>query len=510
MIIDKKYLDKQYIGRLCIGAVRFDLTQDENDMTLVHLAKLMSYIIDDHVNIIETLTNVYETEHPVYLKVLGNLIKFKVLEPNISNSAIRQKLINIFEKKVDNNTFTQVFQFIDATFSHIDSKAVANVDLDVEFNKMLKFILLNNNLKNINTLYNEFYEHDDSTEQYTSVVANVFKSYENSIVSKDITLDNTPDSIMKALGAAAKMGEEVRAIELFEHLRFVEKKRVAIAVGVSGTGKSMFLCHCTAEYLQRPKYNKKKNLLFYFTFENSQEETYIRIMANVLEIAIDDIKVLIKDEDEKRRLAEAFAAKIDVDTVLKIIELPPKKHSMATVEAEIKKELQRHPDAEVYAVALDYVDKMLPCDMSNKTKRYDQQLGDVVDDFKSLTRTFECAGLSVSQVNRIGAKKSKGQEDWNMTDIGGSWEKVENADIILLIDVENMYEEQGFNLVRFRNEKHRYAKDGSVITSIMKPQFAKFMEAPDNMTMEQMNKDRKGGKKGSPNDTTSGDPTKLF
>ncbi len=509
MIIDKKYLDKNYIGKLCIGALRFDLTKDENDMTLIHLAKLMSYIIDEHVNIIDTLTNVYESEHPIYLKVLGNIIKFKILEPNITNSTIKQKLIDTFEKKVDNNTFNNVFKFVVVMFDNIKSKKVSSILLDIDFDKMLKYILLNNSLKNINTLYNEFYEDPEAPIKYEPTITNVFKSYENSIVSKDITIDDTEDSIFKALTSASKMGEEVRAVELFEHIRFVEKKRVAIAVGVSGTGKSMFLCHCIAEYFQRPKYNDKTNLLFYFTFENSQEETFIRVIANVLEIAIDDIKVMIQDPVQKREIVKEFYKKKDPNTIFKIIELPPKKHSMATVEAEIRKELHKYPDAEVYAVALDYIDKMVPCDMTNKTKRYDQQLGDVVDDFKALTRTFECAGLSVSQVNRVGAKKSKGDEPWNMTDIGGSWEKVENADIILLIDVDNMYDELGYNMVIFRNEKHRYAKDGAIITSIMRPQYARFYDAPDNM-IDQVDTYKKNKKNGKTSTDTTADATKLF
>lgn len=756
MLIDKKYLDKDYIGRLCIGVVRFSFTDKTINCNLLHLSKMMSCIMDDNLNIIEIFTQFFEAENPIFLKVLGNLIKIKLSDPSITDDCIKQKLINEFENKVDNNTFSRACVFINAVFVNSKSNSISNIVLDLEFDKMFKYILLNRSLQSLSTLRNSFYEKEDSIKIYDGVISNVFKNYENSIVSKDITIDGNVESIDNALSSVESMNQEVRAVALFEHIKFLEKKRVAIAVGVSGclagsslirikrgnrkagrvytikdayhrithtqrddakniywnkeivnytishigngrlayneitaiyysgkkitytvitdkgnilrctnehpfltpdynfvelkdlkvgdeilgkctlnskkgrsknkkrvvietlkyypygnhkkingyiyqrvnyarllieaqinnlnidnfinilktdketsenlkflspnkvvhhkdfnclndeinnlivldkiehdklhgensifniethntwiekivsiieygiedtydismkkphsnyvannlvvhnTGKSMFLCHCIAEYSCKPKDTNKTSILFYFTFENSREETFIRIMSNVIEVTIDDIKFNLDDPIKKNAMIQKYLSLKDPNTVLKIIELPPKKHSMAMVEAEIKKELVRYPNAEVYAVALDYIDKMLPVDTTNKTKRFDQMLGDVVDDFKSLTRMFECAGLSVSQVNRFGAKKGK-NESWDMTDIGGSWEKIENADIILLMEVENLYEEMGYNVITFRNPKHRYYADGSVIPALMRPQFAKFYPAPANI-----------------------------
>jgi replicative DNA helicase len=155
---------------------------------------------------------------------------------------------------------------------------------------------------------------------------------------------------------------------------------------------------------------------------------------------------------------------------------------MTTVRAEIQKKLLAYKNAIVYAVELDYVDKMIPVDRSNKTKRFDQQLGDVVDDFKALTNEFETAGISVSQINREGAKSKKADGNINMTHIGGSWEKVENADIVLVLDVdEDMFEELGYVSVIIKNEKHRYSKEGSLIPTMFKPQYSKFYANPDAM-----------------------------
>jgi hypothetical protein len=486
MFLDKKFFDKDHLGRLAIGVLRFDYDLDEDDMSLISLAKLMSYILDHNVDIINVLTQVYETEHPVYLKILGSMILLKLYSPHIDNNDMKQKLIDQYEKKVDAQTFQGVFQFITTVFKYKDSSKISSITLNEEYEKLFKYILLNKNLKNISQLYSEFYEKPESIEQYDTLSTEVFQTYQTSIISKDIILDDIND-VTKALKKAEKMDEEIREVEIFKDIKFIEKKRVAILVGVSGTGKSMSLCHCTGEYLTKPISNNKKNLLFYFTFENSQEETFVRIMANVLEIPIDDIKIMMQHKDTCEDLVREFFKKKDPNTILKIVELEPKKHSMAVIEAEIKKELLKYDDAVVYSVILDYVDKMVPVDRLNKFKQPHQQLGDIVDDFKSLVKVFECSGLTVSQVNRIGAKKAKQEnETWDVTDIGGSWEKVEYADIVILMDVEKLYEELGYNIVTLINAKHRYFQDGTVISAIMKPQIAKYFKAPDNIVKSQL------------------------
>lgn len=485
MFIEKKYLDKSYVGKLCIGVCRFNQNEQNNTDSLLAVAKLLSYIIDEQIEIVDLIVTIYETEHPVYLQILAHLIRIKAYHSNYSNDDIKQELFNLFENKIDANTFNNVFNFINTIFNNIDNNNLSNIMVNYEFDRFMKYLLLNTSVTEMMKLQRTFYTDNKSIDNYNTTLSKVFKKYEVSILSKDITIDNSVESVKNAFTTSSAMNEDIRVLPLLESIKFIEKKRVGIAVGVSGTGKSMFLCHCAADYLVEPKNNNKTNIIFYFTFENSQEETFIRIAANILEVSIDDIKMLSTVEDEQEKMISTYLNKKDKNTILKIIELPPKKHSMATVESEIQKELLKYTNAEVYAVLLDYIDKMRPVDTSNKFKRTDQELGDIVDDFKGLVTQFNCAGISVSQVNREGVKKSKNGDIWDITQIGGSWEKVENADIVILLDVENLYEELGYNIVTIRNAKHRYYKDGTVITSMLKPQYARYYPSPENFNIDQ-------------------------
>ena len=488
MILNKKFLSKDFVGRLCVCAARFDITNFNINNDLICLSKLMSYILETNIDISKILIDVYESDSHHFLFVLGNIINNKIINPNISPVELKQKLINIIENKVDNMTFSDLNSFINSIFTNINSHNISNIIYDKEFDRILKFVNINLSLNKLNTLYESFYEKEDSMGFYEESITDLFKKYKNTIVSKDFTItkEGDMDSIVDSVN---NMSQDVRTISILDKIRFCEKKRVAIAVGITNSGKSMFLCHCAGEYVTTPKDNDNKNLVFYFTFENSREETLIRIMANVLEIEIDTIKELIKDPETRSGLIKEYVSKVDKNTILRIIELPPKKHSMTTIRAEMEKELLSYNNVETYAVLLDYVDKMIPIDRSNKTKRYDQQLGDVVDDFKALVNEFECAGISVSQVNREGAKMKHNGGNVNMTHMGGSWEKVENADIVIMMDVdENLYDDLGYISVIFKNEKHRYVKEGSLIPLFFKPQFSRFYPNTDAMEMMQQNK----------------------
>lgn len=475
MILNKKFLTKEFIGKLCVVATRFNIKNFSVNNDLLCLSKLMSYAVDMGLDLSKVLTEVYDSEHHSFLQLLGYILNLKINNPNIDNVELQQNLINYVENKVDNITFQTLFTFINAIFLNINSERISNLILDKEFDRMLKFINIHFSLKKLSDLNDKFYEESFSLDLYEESVTDLFRKYKNSIVSKDFTISNDKTSLKSVVEAVNSTSQDVRSVSLLSKIRFCEKKRVAIAAGITNSGKSMFLCHCTGEYLTTPKITDKKNIIFYFTFENSREETFSRVVANVLEETLDDVKELLKNPETEAILMERFSQKIDKNTILRIVELPPKKHSMTTIRAEVEKELMSHNDAEVYAILLDYIDKMVPVDRSNKTKRYDQQLGDIVDDFKGLVNEFECAGLSVSQINRDGAKQKAVGGNINMTHTGGSWEKIENADIVIIIDVDDdNYEELGYISVLLKNEKHRYVKEGSIIAAFFRPQYARF------------------------------------
>lgn len=74
----------------------------------------------------------------------------------------------------------------------------------------------------------------------------------------------------------------------------VPRKTLNVIMAGVGVGKSLFLCHLSAAYL-----NQGKNVL-YITLELAEEEVAKRIDANLLNLTMDDLLALPKDLYDKR------------------------------------------------------------------------------------------------------------------------------------------------------------------------------------------------------------------
>lgn len=74
----------------------------------------------------------------------------------------------------------------------------------------------------------------------------------------------------------------------------LSKKTLNIVLAGTGVGKSLFMCHCAAGVL-----TQGKNVL-YITMEMAEERIAERIDANLLNITMDELKVIDKDIFDKR------------------------------------------------------------------------------------------------------------------------------------------------------------------------------------------------------------------
>ena len=72
------------------------------------------------------------------------------------------------------------------------------------------------------------------------------------------------------------------------------KKTLNIALAGTGVGKSLFMCHCAAANLIKG-YN-----VLYITLEMAEERIAERIDANLLDVTLDDLKLLPKDVYDKK------------------------------------------------------------------------------------------------------------------------------------------------------------------------------------------------------------------
>ena len=68
------------------------------------------------------------------------------------------------------------------------------------------------------------------------------------------------------------------------------RKSLALVVAESGGGKSLFLCHAAASYLA-----SGKNVM-YISMEMSEERIAERIDANLMNVSIDQLSKMSKDE----------------------------------------------------------------------------------------------------------------------------------------------------------------------------------------------------------------------
>ena len=74
----------------------------------------------------------------------------------------------------------------------------------------------------------------------------------------------------------------------------ISKKTLNIALAGTGVGKSLFMCHVAGSCL-----NQSKNVL-YITMEMAEERIAERIDANLLNLTMDELKVIDKDIFENR------------------------------------------------------------------------------------------------------------------------------------------------------------------------------------------------------------------
>ena len=74
----------------------------------------------------------------------------------------------------------------------------------------------------------------------------------------------------------------------------LSKKTLNIALAGTGVGKSLFMCHVAGSVL-----NQGRNVL-YITMEMAEERIAERIDANLLDVTVDDLKILPKDVYDKK------------------------------------------------------------------------------------------------------------------------------------------------------------------------------------------------------------------
>ena len=222
------------------------------------------------------------------------------------------------------------------------------------------------------------------------------------------------------------------------------KKTLNIALAGTGVGKSLFMCHCASS-------NLLQNLnVLYITMEMAEEKIAERIDANVLDIPIDQLKLLPKDIYDKK--VQRIHSKTKGKLIIK--EYPTASAGSAHFrhllnELKIKKNFT--PD-------IIYVDYLNIC-ISSRMK-YSGNMNSytyvkaIAEELRGLAVEFNVPIISATQTNRTGFVSS----DIGLEDTSESFGLPATADFMFaLISTDEL---EQLNQIMVKQLKNRYNDPG--------------------------------------------------
>jgi len=223
------------------------------------------------------------------------------------------------------------------------------------------------------------------------------------------------------------------------------RKTLNIALAGTGVGKSLFMCHCAAA-------NLTKGLsVLYITLEMSEERIAERIDANLLDVSLDDLKLLPKDVYDKK------IARVKGKTTGKLIvkEYPTACAGSANFrhllnELKIKKNFI--PD-------IIYIDYLNIC-MSSRIKHGANVnsytlVKAIAEELRGLAVEFDVPLVSATQTTRSGYSNS----DVGLEDTSESFGLPATADFMFAL-IKQSDEMADLNQIVVKQLKNRYNDPG--------------------------------------------------
>lgn len=219
----------------------------------------------------------------------------------------------------------------------------------------------------------------------------------------------------------------------------VPRKTLNVIMAGVGVGKSLFLCHLSAAYL-----NQGKNVL-YITLELAEEEVAKRIDANLLNLTIDDLLVLPKDLYDKR--VSNLRQKTDGKLIIK--EYPTTTASTNHFKSLLNElNLKRSfvPDV----ILIDYINICASARVKPGVANSYTYIKAIAEELRGLAVEYNVPIWTATQLTRGGY----GSSDPDMTDTAESFGLPATADLFLAaITNENL---EQLNQLMFKQLKNRY------------------------------------------------------
>lgn len=223
----------------------------------------------------------------------------------------------------------------------------------------------------------------------------------------------------------------------------VPKKTLNVMMAGVGVGKSLFLCHLSANYL-----NQGKNVL-YITLELAEEEVAKRIDANLFNLSMDDLMALPKDLYDKK--VSKLAKKTQGKLIIK--EYPTTTASIMHFKALLN-ELNLKKGFVPDVIMVDYINICASARVKPGVANSYTYIKAIAEELRGLAVECNVPLWTATQLTRGGY----GSSDPDMTDTAESFGLPATADLFLA-GITNEQLEQ-LNQLMIKQLKNRYNDPG--------------------------------------------------
>lgn len=203
------------------------------------------------------------------------------------------------------------------------------------------------------------------------------------------------------------------------------RKSMSVLLATTGGGKSLVKCHMAANYLMQGK-----NVV-YITMEMAEERISERIDANLMDVTLDELKLLPRDVYEKRinRIKSKATGKL-------IVKEYPTGSAHAGHFRHLLNELKMKRGFQPDVIFIDYLNICASSRVKGAAAANSYTLvKSIAEEIRGLAMEFNCAAVTSSQFNRDGY----GNSDVDLTNTSESMGITHTADCILgLVTTEEL------------------------------------------------------------------------
>jgi replicative DNA helicase/uncharacterized protein YfkK (UPF0435 family) len=399
------------------------------------------------------ILNFYETKYPNQSISIKN--KFDVIKKICELKKTKMSSDAILDSIISTKKYGELEEFL-----NVVNKKVLNIE-DLEKAKeqiILRKRLLNvvQKLPELSSFVDKFESNmfDDlgtAVDEFEEIISDTYKTVSD-IKRKDRSkktesfdaLSDDYDGVLNQIRTNYSGVESVPTgyVLLDKYLKGgMQPKRVYIVGGSSGDGKSTLLLNIINNIIHVP--NKKESVLevyVYITLENHIDETLVRLYCCGNEL--DEEKVMKNFDTERVNIKRYFKDLLFKNNkILKLYYCTPGETGIEEILCkinDIKSEYKNsNKEVRIKGIFIDYLDLL----KSGRTfDLYRLELGQITTDLKLLSVITEAPVLSPTQLNRQGYDKEKRKD---LTMMGESIKKVENADCIMLVTFKPDEKQEG-------------------------------------------------------------------